>query len=120
MARAAQKSDFPIDVEGVGAFVFGRRTMADEIRIHVEYARLTEAVPPTPWLDQVATWLSTLKVMTVRFPQDFDVETLDPLDQETYNKLMKVHTALVAKESSFRRGSGEASKAGGKASGENS
>ena len=113
MARTAQKSDFPIDVEGVGTFVFGRRTMADEIKMHVEYSRLTEAVPPTPWLDQVATWLSTLKVLTVRAPDGFDIEALDPLEEDTYIKMMRVHAALVEKERSFRLKPGEGSKAGG-------
>lgn len=118
MARTPHKSDFPIDVEGVGTFLFGRRTMADEIKIHVEYARLTEAVQPTPWLDQVATWLSTLKVMTVRFPDGFDIEALDPLEDDTYQKLMRIHAAFIAKESSFRRGSGKASEASGEAKGQ--
>jgi hypothetical protein len=113
MARPAAKTDFPVDVEGVGTFVFGRRKLADEIKIHVEYSRLTEAVVPTAWLDQVATWMSTLKVMTVRFPDGFDIEELDPLEDETYQKLLKVHAALIAKESSFRLNKGAEGQAGG-------
>lgn len=115
MARTAQKTDFSVPVDGVGLFVFGRRTMADEIKIHVEYSRLTEAVNPTPWLDQVATWLATLKVLTVQFPEGFDMETLDPLDEDVYAKLLKVYAALTEKERSFRRGAGKASEAGGQA-----
>lgn len=104
MPRAASDTDFVVDVEGVGAFVFGRRKMADHIKINVEYARLTEGVMPTPWLDTVATWLSVLKVLTVRAPEGFVVDELDPLDEETYAKLLKVHSALRAKEDSFRPG----------------
>jgi hypothetical protein len=115
MPRTAQKTDFSVPVEGVGLFVFGRRTMADEIKIHVEYSRLTEAVQPTPWLDQVATWLATLKVLTVQFPEGFDLDALDPLDEDVYAKLLKVYAALTDKERSFRRGSGEAGKASGEA-----
>lgn len=119
MARTPQQTDFTLDVEGVGRFVFGRRTMADEIKIHVEYSRLTEAVNPTPWLDSVATWLSTLKVLMVRAPDGFDMEALDPFDDGVYQKLVKVHLALSEKERSFRRTSGEAIEAAGASSGGN-
>lgn len=117
MARPAGKNDFPLDVEGVGMFVFGRRTLADEIKINVEYSRLTEAVEPTRWLDQVATWLATLKVMTVRTPETFVIDDLDPLDDETYAKLLKVHMMLVAKERSFRLKPDQAGEAGGAGAG---
>lgn len=118
MTRPAHKTDFPVDVEGVGTFVFGRRRMADEIRIHVEYSRLTEAVAPTPWLDSVATWLATLRVMMVRAPDGFVLDELDPLDDETYEKLLKTHAALVAKEASFRRGPAAKGEAGREVSGQ--
>ena len=117
MARPANKTDFTVDVEGVGRFVFGKREMADEIKIHVEYSRLTEAVTPTPWLDQVATWMSTLRVMTVRFPGGFDIDELDPLEDDTYQKLMKAHAAFLAKERSFRLNKGAAVEAGGASEG---
>lgn len=113
MARIPQNTDFSVDVEGVGRFVFGRRRMADEMKIHVEYARLTEAVEPTPWLDSVATWLSTLKIMTVVAPPEFAIEDMDPLDDETYKKLGRVYSALAEKEGSFRRDKNQASEAGG-------
>lgn len=118
MARIPDKTDFAVDVEGVGRFVFGRRRMADEIKIHVEYSRLTEAVDPTPWLDSVATWMATLKVMCVLAPADFVVDEMDPLDEDTYTKLMKVYLALTEKERSFRGGKTQAGKAGGQGAGE--
>lgn len=115
--RAAHPTDFTLDVEDIGRFVFGRRQMADEIKIHVEYARLTEAVTPTAWLDQVATWLSTLKVMTVRAPDGWNLDEMDPLDDETYAKMLKVYAALTAKEGSFRRGPAKGGEAAGEAAG---
>ena len=113
MARTPNATDFSVDVEGVGRFIFGRRKMADEMKIHVEYARMTEAVEPTPWLDSVATWLATLKVMTVMAPADFALDDLDPLDDEVYAKLMRTCLALAEKERSFRRKPNEESQAGG-------
>lgn len=103
MARQGNATDFSVDVEGVGTFQFGRRTMRDEIKIQVEYARLIEGVEPTEWLAVVAGWIATLKVLTVMAPADWDIEEMDPLDDETYARLARVHQALVDKERSFRR-----------------
>lgn len=102
MAREGLDTDFDIDVEGVGSFTFGKRNMRDEIKIQVEYARFIEGVEPTEWLALVAGWISTLKVMTVRAPDGWDLEQLDPMDDNTYAKLQKVNKALDAKERSFR------------------
>lgn len=103
MAREAQKTDFSVDVEGIGTFIFARRTMRDEIRIQREFARIIDGVEPTAWLAQVGGWLSDLGVLTVEAPEDWDIDGMDPLDDETYAKLLKVHTALREKEGSFRR-----------------
>lgn len=102
MPRSASSTDFLVPVEGVGDFVFGRRKMADHLKINVEYARITEGVTPTPWLDTVASWIATLRVLAVRLPEGFDLDELDPLDEETYAKLLKINSALRAKEDSFR------------------
>ena len=117
MARVPHNTDFVADVEGIGTFVFGRRKMADHVKIQVEYARLTEGVEPTPWLESVATWLAVLKILTVRAPDDFDLDELDPLDDETYAKLLKIYACLRAKEDSFRRGSVASSQGDGQAAG---
>ena len=103
MARKPQETDFSVPVEGIGNFTFGRRTMADEIKIQVEFARIIDGVEPTAWLNTVGGWLSTLRVMTVRAPADWDIEGLDPTDDETYAKLGRVYDALIQKERSFRR-----------------
>ena len=104
MARKGHQTDFDVTVEGIGTFTFGRRKMADEIAIQVEYARIIDGVQPTEWLALVAGWVSSLKVMTVRAPAGWDINELDPLDDESYAKLAKVHAALAEKERSFRKG----------------
>lgn len=103
MARQGTAIDFTVDVEGVGTFSFGRRTMRDEIKIQVEYARLIEGVEPTEWLAVVAGWIATLRVLTVAAPAGWDIDEMDPLDDQTYARLAKVHQVLVDKERSFRR-----------------
>lgn len=108
--RPAASSDFVVPVEGLGDFVFGRRQMADEIKINVEYSRYLDGVQhPTPYLDAVATWLSTLRVLMVAAPERWrDLDGLDPLDEDVYAGLMRIHAALRQKEDSFRRRHGEA------------
>jgi hypothetical protein len=101
--RAAQQTDFHITVEGVGAFSFGQRAMEDQRRINIEYARYIEDVVPTPWLHKMATQMSTLRVLTVRAPAGWDLDAMDPLDDETYKKIEEVFNALRDKEGSFRK-----------------
>lgn len=105
MSRTPAATDFFVDVEGIGNFSFARRMLRDEMRIAAEYSRITEGVEtPTEWLQFVGTWVSTLKVLTVTAPDGWDIDAMDPLDQETYANLRDVHAALREKEQSFRAG----------------
>lgn len=119
MARRPQKTDFILNVEGIGSFTFAKRTMADEIKIQVEYARIIEGVEPTEWLSRVGGWISTLKVLTVRAPEGWDIDDMDPLDENVYENMALVYVALRAKEDSFRRKHGAGSEEGSEAQGEN-
>lgn len=103
--RLGSKTDFTVEVQGIGNFTFGRRTMKDEIKIQVEYARIIEGVEPTEWLQSVGGWLAAFKVLTVRAPEGWDIDEMDPLDQETYTRMALVYAALREKERSFRSGS---------------
>lgn len=118
MSRRPQPSDFIVDVEGVGSFTFAKRTMKDEIDIQVEYARLIQGVEPTEWLSRVGGWISTLKVLTVRAPDKWDLDDMDPLDEKVYEDMLLVYLALRAKEDSFRRKPGAGSEKGGQAAGQ--
>lgn len=103
MARTPKETDFTVPVEGIGNFTFAKRTMADEIKIQVKYAEIIDGVEPTTWLTLVGSWISTLSVLTVRAPADWDIDELDPLDNETYAKLKLVFESLTEQERSFRR-----------------
>lgn len=107
--RQAAATDFTIDVPKVGTFTFGRRTMADELDIQVEYAKIIKGVIPTEWLKIMGGWLSDLRVMTVKAPADWDLDAMDPFDDETYTKLGQVHAAYIEQERSFRRSKSAAS-----------
>lgn len=111
MSRTPQATDYRVSVEGVGDFVFAKRTMRDEINVQVEFARIIQGVEPTQWLQVVGGCLSDLRVLTVKSPEGWDLDALDPLEEDVYAKLVLVHDALIAKERSFRRPKGEGDKA---------
>lgn len=108
MARPKHPTDFTVPVDGIGTFTFARRKMADEMKIQVEYARMIDGVEPTQWLSLVAGWMSALMVLTVKAPDGWDLDELDPLDNDTYAKLKRVYDELMLKEQSFRPGHGQA------------
>lgn len=118
LLRKPAENDFTVDVEGVGTFRFGRRTMRDQINIEVEYARIIDGTKATAWLQTVGGWLSDLRVLTVMAPKDWDIDNMNPLEDETYATLAKVHKALAAKEVEFRLRPKQASQAEGAGVGE--
>lgn len=104
MSRQPSATDFTVSVEGIGAFTFAKRTMRDELRIAAEFSRVCEGVEePNEFLRTVGSWISTLRVLTVSAPAGWDLDEMDPLDEDTYANLFKVHFALREKEGSFRR-----------------
>lgn len=108
------EKQYPIEIPGVGNFVFRRRVMRDEFKIGAEYSRLTEGVEtPVQWLDLIATATATLKVLTVEAPAGWDIDGMDPEDGATYSRIMEVYGALRAAEARFRGERGVAGQAGG-------
>ena len=99
-----QKESFQVDVEEIGTFTFHPRTMRREMRIGAEYSRLTEGVEtPSYALDKMATWMSTLSVLTAEAPEGWDISAMDPLEPESYKKLLRVFRGLRDQEERFRR-----------------
>lgn len=102
--KSNPEKDFVVDVEGVGRFTFARRMMRDEIDIQREYADILGGVQPTAWLEVVGNWIAVFRVLTVYAPSDWDIDKMDPLDDDTYKKMNRVYESLREKELSFRRG----------------
>ncbi len=108
MARDASSNDFNVQVDGLGTFVFGRRTMRDEFAIAAEYSRLTEGVATlTDWLHYFARAFSTIRTLQVKSPDGWDVEKLDPQEEASYAQIMGVFDALRAAEADFRKKPGK-------------
>lgn len=118
MSRSSKPTDFRVSVDGVGDFVFAKRTMRDEIATQVGYARLIDGVTPTPWLETVCGAIADLKTLTVKGPDGWDIDALEPHDPETYKNLLAVHRELINKERSFRPGAASTDKAAGTRTGE--
>lgn len=118
--RLAQPTDFFEDVEGIGRFRFAHRKMNDEIQIQRLFAEYTGGVEPTAWLLTLGEYLSTLRVLTVSAPEGWDLDNLDPLDEETYARLGRVFVALREREETFRGRSKPQSEGRGTADAEHS
>ena len=118
MKRHPQASDFYETVEGVGRFRFAKRTMKLEMEIQREYASYAGGVDPTVWLITLAEYLSTLRVLVVEGPEDWDMDNMDPLDDETYKKISKVFSALREREERFRGNTGKGREGQGAKDGE--
>ncbi len=105
--RAPSPSDFPVDVPGLGTFIFAKRKMTDELKIQAEYRRFTDCLDdPGPSLALVSQWLATLSVLMVSAPPNSDYANLmelDPLDEKVYADLNAIYRELSEKEGSFRR-----------------
>lgn len=102
-APGAIPPEFTIEVEGIGAFTFRKRTMRLEVQIGVEYSRLAGgAETPTDFLVSLAGAISVLKVLTVQAPPKWDLDAMDPLDDSAFGKLFQVFGALRAREDAFR------------------
>lgn len=110
--RKGQGTDFNVDVENIGRFIFGRRTMRDVFLIRSEYNRLSNGNYTEDGLavDLGAWAVATISVLMVSAPTTFDLDKVDPLTDDTWEeKTAEVFTALRAMELSFRPNSGKAS-----------
>lgn len=103
--RTSKETDFNVEVEGFGTFVFGRRTRDDHFKIRSRYNVLTEGLYDENGncTDLAALGYVVLQTMLVSDPESFNFAGLDPLmDDEFDKKILKVFNALSAKEQSFR------------------
>jgi hypothetical protein len=106
MARA----NFPVEVDGIGSFIFKARTMRTQFLIEAEAARVMGGPCEDDMLRAGAVQFATLLVLTVESPPGWDIEGFDPLDSEETAKVFAVHRRLREVEAGFRGGAGEPGK----------
>ena len=120
--KARKETDFSIDLEGVGRFTFGRRTLGDSIAIAVERATLRRGMEPSEIDDETAGWtnmLATLKVLCVSAPEGWDDLTAIDLAEhpDAFDHIFDLWTKLIEKEDSFRGAAKSRSTEAGQGSG---
>ena len=120
--RAPRNNDFSLELDGVGTFVFGRRTYGDRIKIRADYLRrLRELGEAEETADQelamFAATLSTFSVMCVSAPPGWEsLEDIDLISNpDAEDQIIGLYLALKNKEDSFRQGAGEAVQGAGEA-----
>lgn len=104
-------------VEGIGVFTFRKRNMAAEIKISVEFARITEGAPVDEFTAVFCRAIAELKVLTVTCPEGWVIEDMDPFDDDSYAKVFKVRGALLDGDGGTFRGKGEVGKGTGEGEG---
>ena len=94
---------FALLVEDVGEFTFRRRRLRDGLAIQREYSDIIGAcLTPIDGLVATANWVATLRVLTVRAPEGWDLEAMNPDDADDVGKMATVFGALRAREEAFR------------------
>ena len=103
--RNPNENDFSVDVEGIGRFMFARRTKEDVFKIRSRYAVLTEShyTADGSIADMGAYALVVLQTLMVSAPENFSLDSIDPLlDDNFEKKILGIYNPLRAKELSFR------------------
>ncbi|HKT53702.1 MAG TPA: hypothetical protein VJP88_04580 [Caulobacteraceae bacterium] len=99
-------SEFVADVEGIGQFLFAKRTMRLDIKAAVELRRLTEGVLMDEYSMTFMQAIADLKVLTLDGPKDYradELDDLDPYNDRHHAAILLIWGALREKERSFRR-----------------
>jgi hypothetical protein len=99
---------YPVDVEGIGTFVFRRRTMEHRYAIAALALKIMGAGGgggETPHLGvlQSTEKMAELQLLCVSGPDGWDIDALDPLDDEDCSKFEAVHKRFREAEETFRR-----------------
>jgi hypothetical protein len=84
---------FTVDIEGVGKFIFKRRTMEREFSIQAQVQRISGGEQLT------GTMLSMVRAEA---PEGWDIDGMDALDDESYLRIADVFSALRTAEDAAR------------------
>lgn len=105
--RLPSKTDFPVEVPGVGRYMFARRNLRDNASIRGQYSALTSGNYDADgnMADLVSLSLVTIDTLMVSAPPKGDPADWDLLaDTQAEERLVKVYLALREMELSFRPG----------------
>lgn len=95
---------YPVNVPGVGDFVFKKRDLQAQVRIQAESSRMLGGPVDDPDLRRFANVVQTLVALAVTAPADWKPLEADPLEPEQTERLWLVHDAMRDAEERFRKG----------------
>lgn len=92
-----------VDIDGLGAFEVMRRTMLANNKIRSEFNRITEGQESlSEAFEQFCVVFSTLKALVVKAPTGWNLDNLDPDDDNSYQQMYSLYFKIVEKEKFFR------------------
>lgn len=96
---------FPVEVEGIGAFTFKRRTLDAQFKIEAGAVRLLGGETASDTLYRMAISFATVEHLAVTVPPGWSIDEIDPLDTDQMDRVQTVFGRLREKENTFRPGS---------------
>lgn len=105
MPKTPNATDFPVDVDKIGRFMFARRAPGDTFKIRGRYNHMTDGFYDDSgnMADISALAFVSIQTLLVSSPDDFDLSAIDPImDDNWEDKIIAIWTALREKELSFR------------------
>jgi hypothetical protein len=99
---------FKLDVDGIGDFMFREKSFRDQVKIESMASEIlgrsiVNMRPDELGLAAVALGFAHLSVLTVDAPAGWDLEKLDPVEEESAEKVMQVYGRLKEELARFRR-----------------
>lgn len=92
-----------VDVEGVGQFEFQHRTLTLQVGVEAIMNRMLDGPVSDERLLYVARAIATIKKLAIKVPEGFDLEAIDPIDENEVEGVLKAYGGLLDAEATFRR-----------------
>lgn len=92
-----------VDVDGVGQFEFHHRTLTLQVGVEAILNRMLDGPVSDEKLLYVARAISTVKKLAIKWPEGFDLEAIDPIDENEVGSVLKAYGGLLEAEANFRR-----------------
>lgn len=93
---------FDLDVPDIGTFTFRRRTARLAFAAVKAGIDFIGGAATTGWQADMGTAIGVLATFTVRSPDGWNLENMDPLDPDDAARILAVAEALRAEEARFR------------------
>jgi hypothetical protein len=98
---------FPLKVDGVGKFTFREKTFRDQVRIEADVSqllgrRVDQMRPDEKDLVVFAQAVAHLSTLTIEAPPGWDLEGIDPLDEDAGERVIMVYGRLMEELARFR------------------